>query len=57
MSLDFWRVNCSKHLNKKNYVVKKKKSSRMELLNHKNAKTYAIAQRTSSKETFLILVL
>jgi hypothetical protein len=24
MSLDFWRVNCSKHLNKIYYVVKKK---------------------------------
>ena len=23
-SLDFWRVNCSKHLNKRYYVVKKK---------------------------------
>ena len=37
----------------------------MELINHKNAETYAITQRTSSKEdqvpwwivTFLILVL
>ena len=24
-SLDFWRVNCSKHLNKIYYIVKKKK--------------------------------
>ena len=29
----------------------------MELINHKNAKTYVITQRTSSKVTFLILVL
>jgi hypothetical protein len=29
----------------------------MELINHKNANTYAITQRTSSKVTFLILVL
>ena len=27
-------------------------SSRMELINHKNVKTYAITQRTSSKEDF-----
>ena len=31
-------------------------SSRMELINHKNVKTYAITQRTSGKVT-LILVL
>ena len=29
----------------------------MELINHKNAETYAITHRTSSKVTFLILVL
>ena len=29
----------------------------MELINHKSAETYAITQRTSSKVTFLILVL
>jgi hypothetical protein len=29
----------------------------MELINLKNAETYAITQRTSSKVTFLILVL
>jgi hypothetical protein len=29
----------------------------MELINHKNVETYAISQRTSSKVTFLILVL
>jgi hypothetical protein len=32
-------------------------SSRMELINHKNVETYATTQRTSSKVTFLILVL
>jgi hypothetical protein len=29
----------------------------MELINHKNAETYATTQHTSSKVTFLILVL
>ena len=29
----------------------------MELINHKNVETYAITQCTSSKVTFLILVL
>ena len=31
-------------------VLFKDLSSRMELINHKNAETYAITQRTSSKE-------
>ena len=29
----------------------------MELINHKNAERYAITQRTSSKVTFVLLVL
>jgi hypothetical protein len=33
-------------------VLFKDLSFRMELINHKNAETYAITQRTSSKVTF-----
>ena len=42
---------------KKIKKIKSKYYLRMELINHKSAETYAITQRTSSKVTFLILVL